>query len=309
MAGMALVFAGQGGQFVGMGKDLAEAYPECREVFEKADSVLGQGISKICFEGPEEMLTRSDFCQPAIFTASVACYRALIAKSGKKPEPVAVAGLSLGEWTALHIAGAVSFEDTIKILSARGRFMQEACDANPGAMVSVIGLDPERLSGICETTGVGMANINSREQIVLSGGREAILKAEEAAKAAGAKKTVILKVAGAYHSPLMSSAADKLQALLAGVKFSNPEVPVLSNVTGMPHESAATIADTMVKQVVSSVKWLSCVEWMKNNGTASYLEMGPGRVLSGLIKRIDSSAEVNNIQDVPSLQKTCEVLR
>ena len=160
MTGIACVFAGQGGQFVGMGRDLYENFSECKAVFDLADSVLGQPVSKVCFEGPEDVLTRSDFCQPAIFTVSVACYKALVNCLGKVPQIAAMAGLSLGEWTALHLAGVVNFEDTVKILAARGRFMQEACEDNPGAMVSIIGLSEDKLAEICSLTGVWIANLS-----------------------------------------------------------------------------------------------------------------------------------------------------
>jgi len=308
MAGLALVFAGQGAQFVGMGRDLAEKHAACGELFRKADAVLGYKLSGICFDGPEEALTRSDYCQPAIFVVSVACYTALCLELGRKPEGAGMAGLSLGEWTALHVAGALSFEDALRILSSRGRFMQEACEERDGAMVSVIGLPIERVREVSSAAGVEISNLNSAGQTVLSGERPAIMRAEEMAKAAGAKKTVVLKVAGAYHSSLMKSAADKLQAMLAGVKLTSPAVPVLSNVTGLPHGGPDEIRQQMVRQVTGSVQWVSCVNWLKGKGIGRYLELGPGRVLGGLIKRVDASADVLNVQDVPTLEKARQAL-
>lgn len=303
----AVVFAGQGAQFVGMGKDLAEAIPECRALFDRASATLGFDLFKLCSEGPIELLTKSDNCQPAIFVASMACYTAL---KGRVPglQPAGMAGLSLGEWTALHAAGALSFEDTVKILRARGQFMQEACDERQGGMVSVMGLPMAELEKICVLIGVQIANINSTEQIVLSGDKAGIAEAEKLAQAAGAKKTVPLTVAGAFHSKLMASAAAKLEALLAGVTFGRPGVPVLSNVTGQPHGEPADIKAAMVRQVTSSVRWVSDIDWLKQAGVTDYVECGPGKVLAGLIKRIDKDAASVSIQDAATLDKAVAAL-
>lgn len=299
----ALVFAGQGAQFVGMGRDLADAYPEVMDLFKKADDVLGRSISGICFNGPEEELTRSSNCQPAIFITSMACLRAFETASGVKAECSAVAGLSLGEWTALCASGALSFEDTLKVLEARGRFMQEACEQTAGGMVSVIGLSVDQIRAVAEKAGVEMANLNSDQQVVLSGPRDRIAEAEKIAVESGAKKAVVLNVAGAFHSSLMKPAADRLEAFLAGVRISAPEGVVLANVEGRPHGTPEEIKKAMVRQVFSSVRWFECIDWCKANGVDSYLELGPGKVLSGLIKRIDSAAVLNNIQDKSSLEK------
>jgi len=308
MRAKAIVFAGQGAQAVGMGKDLADAYPACRALFEKADQALGYKLSNLCFEGPIEELTKSSNCQPAIFVSSVACYQALCTEMSGVTFAGA-AGLSLGEWSALHMAGALSFEDTLRVLQARGRFMQEACEERPGSMVSVIGLSTDKLKEICAAAGVEMANLNSPEQTVLSGERPKIGEAEKLAKAAGASRTVVLNVAGAFHSSLMGSAATKLDAFLAGVTFRKPALPVVANVTGLPHGEPDEIRRTMVRQVTSPVQWLSTVEWFKKSGVAEYVECGPGKVLSGLIKRIDKDAVLSNIQDVATLKKAVEVVR
>lgn len=298
----AIVFAGQGAQAVGMGKDLAEASPACKGLFDKADEVLGIKLSKLCFEGPIEELTKSSHCQPAIFVTSIACWTAYSEKFG--PVPVkGVAGLSLGEWSALHMAGVLTFEDTLRVLQARGRFMQEACEEQKGGMVSVIGLDEAKLKDVCLKAGVEIANLNSADQTVLSGERLAIENAEKLAKEAGAKKTILLNVAGAFHSKLMASAAVKLKDFLVNVKFSPPKFPVLANVTGLPHGGAEEIRDVMVRQVTSSVQWMSCVNWFKANGVTEYVECGPGKVLSGLIKRIDATAVAASVSDVASLGK------
>lgn len=298
----AIVFAGQGAQAVGMGKDLSDAYPECKALFDRADEVLGLKLSKLCFEGPIEDLTKSGNCQPAIFVTSIACWKAFSARAGS----VAVkgtAGLSLGEWSALHMAGALSFEDTLRVLQARGRYMQEACEEKKGGMVSVIGLADDKLREVCANAGVEMANLNSADQTVLSGEFGAIQAAEKLAKESGAKKTIMLNVAGAFHSRLMASAADKLKDFLAKVDIHQPGIPVVANVTGMPHGGPDDIRREMVRQVTSSVQWISCVNWFKNNGVTEYLEFGPGRVLSGLIKRIDAAAVTTNVSDVATLDK------
>jgi [acyl-carrier-protein] S-malonyltransferase len=302
MSKHAVVFSGQGAQFVGMGKDLAEAYPSCSALFRKADEALGMGLSKLCFEGPIESLTRSDVCQPAIFVVSTVCLQAL---RERKPDVVfaAAAGLSLGEWSALHAAGVLTFEDTLRILQARGRFMQEACEAQAGGMVSVMGLPEAALREVCAAAGVEIANLNSADQTVLSGPKARIADAERVAKEKGAKKTVVLNVAGAFHSSLMAPAAVKLQAFLAGIAFRPPTMPVVANVTGHPHGDAESIRRAMVEQVTHSVRWASCIEWMKGQGVTSYVECGPGKVLTGLIKRIDPAAVLANVQDRPTLDK------
>lgn len=304
----AFVFAGQGAQSVGMGKDLAEKYPVCSELFAKADSALGFSLSKLCFEGPIEELTKSSNCQPAIFVMSVACLRALEQEIGAI-HPVGYAGLSLGEWTALHAAGVLSFEDTVRILEARGRFMQEACDSRRGGMVSVIGMDIDKLEEIASQSGIQIANINSPGQIVLSGDIAGVEIAKKLAEEAGAKKVVPLNVAGAFHSVLMQPAADKLSAFLDAVPFNAAAVPVISNFTGKAHGSVDEIKKAMVSQVTGSVQWISCVESLKALEAESYLELGPGRVLSGLIKRIDTNAAVANIQDATTLEKAVAFLK
>ena len=286
---------------------MAEACSNCRALYETADEILGYGLSKICFEGPIEELTKTNHCQPAIFVTSMACFSAL-----QRRVPglsfAGAAGLSLGEWTALHAAGALSFEATIRVLEARGRFMQEACEASDGAMVSLIGLDAETVGGICESAGVEIANINSAAQIVLSGERAAIEQAAEAAKAAGAKRAVVLNVAGAYHSKLMAPAAERLGEFLEGIEISRPSIPVVANVSGEVHGEPEDIRRDMVKQVTSPVKWLACVERLSADGVNEYLEFGPGNVLSGLIRRIDSEASAASVQDAATIETTAEAI-
>ena len=303
-----VVFAGQGAQAVGMGKDLAEAYPECRALFQKADDVLGFSLSKLCWEGPIEELTKSNNCQPAIFVTSVACLAALRREA---PGLVidAMAGLSLGEWSALHAAGVLAFEDALRILEARGRFMQDACAQREGGMVSIMGaVSIEKLKEICAATGVEIANINSPEQVVLSGPKTAIPEAEKMAIAAGAKRAIVLNVAGAFHSSLMAPAAAQLDGFLKTVTFKAPAIPVVANVTGQPHGGPDAIRQAMVQQVTSSVRWVESVQWALAQGIRTFAECGPGKVLSGLIKRIDKDAAACDVQNAETAKKAPALL-
>ena len=297
----AILCAGQGAQTFGMGRDLSASFPECRALFAKANEVLGYDLQKIIFDGPETELVKSNHCQPAIFTVTAACFAALKLQCGEFSAKSA-AGLSLGEWTALYLAGAVSFEDGLRVLSARGRFMQEACEENEGAMLSVIGLESEKLIAVAGQCGVEIANYNTAAQTVLSGRKQNILEAEKKVKESGAKRAVLLNVAGAYHSSLMKSAGDKMNALLSGIRFNPPEFPVMSNVTGKPHGYPEEIKQAMVSQVTSSVKWIDCVQSLAELGVNCCVECGPGRVLSGLVKRIQPQMQLCNVQDGQSLK-------
>lgn len=289
-----------------MGRDLTESFLECRAIFAKANEVLSYDLKKIIFEGPETELVKSNHCQPAIFTVTAACFQAFKTQNGGF-FPKAAAGLSLGEWTALYLAGAVSFEDGLRILEARGRFMQAACEENEGAMLSVIGLGSDKLCEVARQSDVEIANYNSPEQTVLSGRRPNILEAEKAVKASGAKRAILLNVAGAYHSSLMNSAGDKLNAFLKDIRINPPEFPVMSNVTGGPHGSPDEIRQAMVRQVTSPVRWIDCVQSLDKLGVNCFLECGPGRVLSGLVKRILSQKQLCNVQDNQSLKTTAAV--
>ena len=301
MKSLAWLFPGQGAQAVGMGRDVAEQVPAAAELFRRASVVLGFDLARVCFEGPEAELTRSDRAQPAIFVVSMACAEAL---SGVKPGLAWAfsAGHSLGEWSALCAAGAVSFEDALRILQSRGRFMQEACEQNPGAMLAVLGLPREAVEQVAARSGAEVANFNEPSQTVLSGTRESIDAAEKVAVELKAKRAVRLPVAGAFHSTLMKPAADRLAELLSGVAFAPARFPVMSNATGRPHGGPDEIRKAMVLQVTSSVRWVDCVQYLAAQGVQRYVECGPGRILTGLVKRIDREAELHNISDLPSLQ-------
>lgn len=304
MGKTAILFPGQGAQQVGMGRDLAEAFPACRALFDEANSVLGFDLAQICFDGPVEELTRSNYAQPAIFVVSAAAYAA-VQERAPHLQPELLAGLSSGEWAALYAAGAVSFADTLRVLEARGRFMQAACEQTAGGMLSVIGLTVEQLTPLAEACGVQLANLNSPEQTVLSGPVAGIERAAVAAKEAGAKRALPLNVAGAFHSRLMEPAARELAEFLEDIHIDTPRVPVVANVTGRPFDSVADIRRLMVRQVTESVQWVEGVRWMSTAGVEQWIECGPGKVLSGLVKRIDKAAAIHNIQDRAGVEAYC----
>ncbi len=301
------VFAGQGAQVPGMGRDFAEADAELMSLFDAANAVLGFDLKKICFEGPAEELTKSNICQPAIFVTSYAAYRALQKKCA--PAFTCAAGLSLGEWGALCAAGVLDFDSTLKVLEARGRFMQEACEATPSGMIAIVGASSEQLDALCEKTGCTVANINSSAQQVLSGSKDAIAQAAVVAKELGIKRALPLATAGAFHSPFMAPAREKLAPVLDSITFAAPKFPVLSNVTGKPHaDDPAVIKATMLEQVTGTTNWAADVETAKSLGCTRFVEFGPGKVLSGLIKKIDPALETLNVADATSLEATATAL-
>lgn len=301
---IAAVFAGQGAQTIGMGRDLYEAHSECRGIFAKANSVLGFDITKVCFEGPAEDLLKTSNCQPAIFTVSVACLEAL---KLRRPDLAftAAAGLSLGEWTALYAAGVITFEQGVRILEARGRAMQEACEEQQTGMVSVMKLPYSKIEEICAKSGAVMANINSEEQIVLSGTSAQVTAAEKLTAEAGGR-AVVLNVAGAYHSPFMASASLKLARVLSIENFSAPQFPVYSNVTGKPHSNPDSIRAEMVAQVTAPVRWMDTVKNISAAGADAFIEFGPGKALTGLIKRISKDAAAMNVSGVEQVASVAE---
>jgi [acyl-carrier-protein] S-malonyltransferase len=302
-----LLFPGQGAQAVGMGRELAEGLPACRALFTQASEVMGFDMLKLCVEGPIEELTKSSNTQPAIFVVSVAARTALAHFAGAALEVGGSAGLSLGEYAALVEAGVISFADGVRVLQARGQFMQEACEATPGGMLTLIGLSAEQAQEVAKTSGLEVANLNAPGQTVLSGHADRIPAGETAAKAAGAKRALRLNVAGAFHSSLMQPAADKLAELLKGVEFRAPKIPIWSNVTGKPHTTPDEIRRLMVAQVVSSVRWADCFADMGAAGLATGFECGPGTVLSGLAKRIVPEAAITSIFDLAGAQEAAKL--
>jgi [acyl-carrier-protein] S-malonyltransferase len=307
MSKIAVLFPGQGAQAVGMGKDLVEAYPEARPWFDRASDTLGFDLAQVCFEGPAEELTRSDRAQPAIFVHSVVAYELLKAQSGFTP--VAAAGLSSGEWAALYAAGVVSFEDAIRILRVRGEAMQAACEEVKSGMVSLIGLDDDKIAEICAETGVEVANYNSPGQTVISGSAAACEKVPDLAKAKGARMAIPLPVAGAFHSSFMAPAEKIFAAFLSEIDFKTPAFPVYSNVSGLAHPDVAAIQRDMPRQITCSVRWVENVQAMAADGVEKAVECGPGKVLTGLLKRIDKSIASSNVSDLASLQASVDFLQ
>ncbi|HVM46775.1 MAG TPA: ACP S-malonyltransferase [Candidatus Acidoferrum sp.] len=307
MTKTALLFAGQGAQVVGMGRDLAESSATAKGWFQRANEALGYDLASICFQGPEPELTKTEHAQPGIFLVSWVAFELL-----KERRPglsfQAAAGLSLGEFTALTAAGAMSFEDGLRVVRQRGRFMQEACEAAQGGMAAIIGLDEAPTREVCAEAGVVLANLNCPGQLVISGALEKIELACELARAKGARRALPLPVAGAYHSPLMASAQPKLRAELDRLALEAPAVPVISNVTARPHEGGETTRARLVEQVTASVLWEASMRHLLAQGFTRFIELGPGTALSGFMKRIDKAAQVINVADVASLEKAAQLL-
>jgi [acyl-carrier-protein] S-malonyltransferase len=303
----ALLFAGQGAQTVGMGRDLAAAFPSARALFDRANEALGYDLTSVCFDGPESELTRTENAQPGIYLVSWVALT-LLREQVPQLEFQATAGLSLGEFTALAAAGSLSFEDGLRIVRLRGRFMQEACEATRGGMAAVIGLDEGPTREVCAEAGVTLANLNCPGQIVISGDADRIPQAMELAKAKGARKVVPLTVAGAYHSPLMASAQPKLAAELMKIDLVSPRVPVLSNVSAAPHGTPADIRRLLVEQVTGSVRWEESIRALLAQGFTRFIELGPGNALTGFLRRIDKSAQGLNVADAASLAATASAL-
>ena len=296
---------GQGAQAVGMGKDYHAASNAVRHVFETANEVLGFDLARACFEGPEERLNQTDVSQPAIYVTGVACFRAAREAGVVDPQNIkAYAGLSLGEYTALHLAGAFPFEAGLRLVAARGRYMQEAATASPSGMVAVLGADEAAVDALCAEAAGGEvlvpANYNAPGQIVVSGSAAACQRALAAAEARGLKATA-LKVAGAFHSPLMQSAADRMRAELDKVEFRPLTTPVYSNVTAEPHGTADSIKELLIKQIVAPVRWEQTMKKLVEDTTARFVELAPGRTLAGLAKRINRRLPVESLSGVDVL--------
>jgi len=306
---IALLFAGQGAQQVGMGKDLAEKYPVARELFDKADSILGRPISKLCFEGPEEDLTQTKNCQPALFVHGLACLAALRSEIGDFPIHAA-AGLSLGEFTAHASAGTFDFETGLRLVAQRGHYMQDACEATTGGMAAMIGGDESAVRALAAECDVDVANLNSPGQIVISGESSKIAAAVGVAKEHGVRMAKTLNVAGAYHSRLMNSAFEKLGEALQRVRFAVPKFPVICNVDACRVSEADEVRQSLQDQVTGTVCWTETQELLVDQEKCElFIELGPGGVLAGLLNRTRKGTPCVSISDSASLEAALPTIR
>jgi len=286
-----------------MGRDLYERYDAAREVFDAADSALGFPLSRLCFDGPEDDLRQTINTQPAIVTTSIACFAAAYGRLEDVDGAAAfVAGHSLGEYSALIAAGAVPFADGVRLVRERGRLMQEAGERNPGTLAAVMGSDESTVEEICQETGAEICNLNGAGQIVIGGPRDAVLRAMDLAKARGAARVTELKVSGAFHSSLMQPAVEGMRRALFDSALHDPRIPVVGNCDGKPLLTVRDIKDELARQVASAVQWQRSVEFMVRAGVSTFVEIGPGRVLSGMIKRIARGASVRNVADAASIE-------
>lgn len=306
---IALLFPGQGSQAVGMGKELAEKYPVARQTFEEADDALGYNLSALCFEGPEDQLRMTEITQPAILTVSIAALRVL---ETRMPKPSYVAGHSLGEYSAHVAAGTFSFAEAVRTVRNRGKYMQEAVPVGVGAMAAILGMEPAKVTTVCHDAAQGEvcepANINSPEQIVISGNTAAVERATKLADERGAKRAKLLPVSAPFHCSLMKPAQDRLEGDLNKLKMQKPVYPVASNVDADLVTDDLRARETLLRQVTGSVKWDPCMHLLIAHGVQTFVEVGPGKVLCGLMRQIDRSKTCMNVSDNASLTKTLESL-
>ena len=299
----AYLFPGQGAQAVGMGRELYEESPAARSVFNEVDEALGRPLTEILFNGPEETLRQTVNAQPAIMAVSLACVKAMEERLGLEamPSPVVMAGHSVGEYTALAAAGVLSVAETARLVQTRGDLMQQACEQNPGTMAAVLGLDEMTMEEIARETGTYVSNVNTAEQIVISGERIAIARALDLASARGAKKAIPLRVGGAFHSGLMKPAISGLVDKIGSLELSKPKVPIVANCTGKPLTTTESIRHELVAQICGCVQWKRSIDYMVGSGVTSFVEVGPGKALSAMVKRISRQARVASVGDVDSI--------
>jgi [acyl-carrier-protein] S-malonyltransferase len=308
---IAFLFPGQGSQSVGMGRNLAERFPAAAETFAEADDACGFPLSRLCFEGPDEELKLTENTQPGILTVSVAALRVLTAHG---VQPALAGGHSLGEWSAHVAAGTLNFADAVRAVKARGRAMQEAVPAGQGAMAAVLALDAARVAEACAAavaeTGlvVAAANLNSPGQTVISGARAAVERAAALAKAAGARRAVMLPVSAPFHCALMEPAQEEVARVLAALDLAEPRFPVAANVTGELLTTAEAARDALIRQVTGTVRWVDCVHAMVGAGATVFIEVGPGKVLGGLLRQIDPAQKALHVEDEASLEATLAAL-
>jgi len=307
---IAFIFPGQGSQYAGMGKDLAEKFPAAKQVFEEADNALGFALSELCFNGPDEQLQLTENTQPAILTVSIAALRTMQADGF--PSPEFVAGHSLGEYSALVAAGSLSLHNAVRTVRARGRYMQEAVPLGEGAMAAILGADPDLVDAACKEASEGQvcsaANINTPGQVVIAGNVAAVDRAVDLLKKRGARRAVKLNVSAPFHCALMKPAQERLAADLKRIDFKDLAIPVVTNVHAEPVTSGNQARDSLVQQVSHTVRWLESVEFLINQGVQTFIEIGPGKVLSGLVRQIDRGVRCGNVEDESSLRAASDVL-
>jgi [acyl-carrier-protein] S-malonyltransferase len=311
MSKTAFLFPGQGSQSVGMGRDLARAFPVAQQTFEEANEALGFDLAELAFRGPEEQLRQTEFTQPAIFTASIAAYRVL---RERVPPPDYAAGHSLGEYSANHAAGVLRFADAVRAVRKRGQLMQQACAEGHGAMAAILGMNLEGVLEVCadaaRETGrvVSAANRNTPEQTAISGATAAVERAILLAKERGARRAVMLQVSAPFHCSLMQPAQDALRPVLAAIPFEDAAFPIIVNVDAVPVTGADALRDALVRQVTGAVRWTESVQWLVAQGVTNFVEVGPGKVLSGLLRQIDRDQKALHADDCVSLEKALEAI-
>ncbi len=296
--GWVFLFPGQGSQYVGMGKDFYDNYQEVKHLFEEASDILGFDVAGLCFKGPEDVLTLTSNVQAAVTVVNIACLKVMEIHGVK---PVATAGHSLGEYSALYAAGVLKLDDVIRLVRLRGQLMQEASEEAPGGMIAVINADEETIKKMCEITGLEIANINSPDQIILTGMENSIKVALEKYRELGVKRCVRLKVSGPWHSKWMKKAEAVFREALADVPFENPHIPVVSNVDALPVKSAEEAREKLSVQITNPVYWHKSMKWFVDNGYTNFVEVGPKQVLTGLMKRITKAVNMTHVEDVPTL--------